>query len=134
VARRTPRRELQPAIAAAPTGRIAVAFYDRRLACPTNDPNILPAHFGATNFCVNTSVQFYDAALQPIGHNVRASRFTWDPEQQRVLTRSGQGFIGDYFGLALTPTQTFVLNVSTADLGQNAAHFQQQVLQKLSTP
>ena len=127
--------QLQPAIAAAPTtGRIAVAFYDRRLACPTNDPNILPAHFGATNFCINTSVQFYDAALHPIGHNVRASKFTWDPEQQRVFTRSGQGFIGDYFGLALTPTQTLVLNVSTADLGQNAAHFQQQVLQKLSTP
>jgi hypothetical protein len=27
-----------------------------------------------------------------------------------------------------------VLNVSTADLGHNPAHFQQQVLQKLTTP
>jgi hypothetical protein len=27
-----------------------------------------------------------------------------------------------------------VLNVSTADLGQSPAHFQQQVLQKLATP
>jgi hypothetical protein len=50
---------------------------------------------------------------------VRAARFTWDPEQQPVFTRAGQGFIGDYFGLALTATRTFVLNVSTADLGQN---------------
>src|SRR5919202_445061 len=71
--------ELQPAIAASPTGRIAVSFYDRRLACPTNDSNIIPAHFGATNFCVNTSVQFYNANLVPIGHNVRASARTWAP-------------------------------------------------------
>jgi hypothetical protein len=127
--------QLQPAIAAGPSGRIAVAFYDRRLACPTTDPNILAAHFGATNFCVNTSVQFYESrTLQPIGHNVRASAFTWDPEQQRVFTRAQLGFIGDYFGLALTRTRTFVLNVSTADLGQNPAHFQQQILQTLTTP
>ena len=126
--------ELQPAIAASPTGRIAVSFYDRRLACPTHDPNIIPAHSGATNFCLNTSVQFYDADLAPIAHNVRASARTWDPEQQRVFTRSGQGFIGDYFGLAMSSTRTFVLNVSTADLGSNSAHFQQQILQTLTIP
>ena len=126
--------ELQPAIAASPTGRIAVSFYDRRLACPTNDSNIIPAHFGATNFCLNTSVQFYNANLVPIGHNVRASARTWDPEQQRVTTRGGLGFIGDYFGLAMSATRTFVLNVSTADLGANPAHFQQQILQTLTTP
>jgi hypothetical protein len=126
--------ELQPAIAASPTGRIAVSFYDRRLPCPTNDSNIIPAHFGATNFCVNTSVQFYNANLVPIGHNVRASARTWDPEQQRVTTRGGLGFIGDYFGLAMSATRTFVLNVSTADLGANPNHFQQQILQTLDTP
>jgi hypothetical protein len=124
--------QFQPAIAASANGRIAVAFYDRRLPCPTNDPNIMPSHFGATNFCVNTSVQFYDSDLNPIGHNMRASARTWDPEQQRVFTRSGRGFIGDYFGLALSDTKTFVLNVSTADLGANPAHFQQQILQTLT--
>jgi hypothetical protein len=111
-----------------------VSFYDRRLACPSNDPNIMLADFGATNFCVNTSVQFYDSNLVPIGHNVRASARTWDPEQQRVFTRSAQGFIGDYFGLAMADMKTFVLNVSTADLGSNPAHFQQQILQTLGTP
>ena len=127
--------ELQPAIAASPSGRIAVSFYDRRLECPFNDPNIMPAHFGATNFCVNTSVQFYDSNLMPIRHNVRASARTWDPEQQRVFTRSGQGFIGDYFGLAMSDLKTFVLNVSTANLGSsNPTHFQQQILQTLNTP
>ena len=85
---------------------------------------LLPEHVGAV----------YDANLVPIGHNVRASARTWDPEQQRVFTRSGQGLIGDYFGLAMSSTRTFVLNVSTADLGSNPAHFQQQILQTLSTP
>ena len=79
-------------------------------------------------------MQFYGAKLVPIGHNVRASARTWDPEQQRIFTRSGLGFIGDYFGLAMSSTKTFVLNVSTADLGSNPAHFQQQILQTLSTP
>lgn len=126
--------QLQPAIAAAPSGRIAVAFYDRRLACPTRDSNILPADYGATNFCINSSVQFYDAALHPLGHNVRATRATWDPQQQAVSTLGGSGFIGDYFGLALSNTQTFVLNVSTADFGANSQHYQQQILQTLTTP
>jgi Neuraminidase (sialidase) len=126
--------ELQPAVAASPSGRIAVAFYDRRLPCPTNDSNILPADYGATNFCINTSVQFYDASLNPIGQNVRASAFTWDPQQQAVTDEFGEGFIGDYFALALTGTRTLVLNVSTADLGSNPGHYQQQVLQAVTTP
>jgi hypothetical protein len=125
--------QLQPVIAASSSGRIAVAFYDRRLACPS-DSNILPADRGAANFCINTSVQFYGAYLQPVGHNVRTSQYTWDPQQQPVTTGGGQGFIGDYFGLALSGTKTFVLNLSTANLGINPAHYQQQILQSLTTP
>jgi hypothetical protein len=126
--------QLQPAIAASPSnGHIAVAFYDRRLPCPST-ANILPADVGETNFCINTSVQFYDASLTPIGHNVRATLSTWDPQQQPVTDDYGEGFIGDYFGLALSGTQTFVLNVSTANLGGNPSHYQQQVLQRLKTP
>jgi BNR repeat-like domain len=126
--------QLQPAIAAAPNGRVAVSFYDRRLPCPSGDANILPADYGATNFCINTSVQFYDAQLRPLGHNIRASAATWDPQQQLVVTKGGDGFIGDYFGLALTNSNTFVMNVSTANFGSNPAHYQQQILQTLSTP
>ena len=59
---------------------------------------------------------------------------TWDPQQQPVTTTGGDGFIGDYFGLALTNSNTFVLNVSTANLGSNPLHYQQQYLQTLSTP
>lgn len=125
--------QLQPAIAASSSGRIAVAFYDRRLPCPT-DSNILRADRGAVNFCINTSVQFYDASLQPLGHNVRASAATWDPQQQAVIADGGTGFIGDYFGLALSAGKTYVLNVSTADLGSNPAHYQQQFLQTVTTP
>ncbi|HEX8919059.1 MAG TPA: sialidase family protein [Chloroflexota bacterium] len=127
--------QLQPAIAAAPgTGRIAVAFYDRRLPCPSHDSNILTADWGATNFCINTSVQFYDANLTPIGHNVRASADTWDPQQNPSIDEFGEGFIGDYFGLALSNTQTRVFNVSTANLGSNPDHYQQQILQTVTTP
>ena len=126
--------QLQPAVAASPSGRIAVAFYDRRLPCPSNDSNILPADQGATNFCINTSVQYYDSNLNPVGHNIRASAATWDPQQQPVIDDFGGGFIGDYFGLALSGTQTLVLNVSTADLGNNSSHYQQQVLQTVSNP
>src|SRR5262249_36192367 len=55
---------LQPNIAVAPSGRVAVAFYDRRLPCPSLgapeataaglifDPR---APFGRTNYCVNTA-------------------------------------------------------------------------------
>ena len=56
------------------------------------------------------------------------------PQQQPVVDDYGGGFIGDYFGLALSGTQTLVLNVSTADLGSNPDHYQQQVLQTLSNP
>jgi hypothetical protein len=72
--------------------------------------------------------------LRPLGHNIRASAATWDPQQQLVVTKGGDGFIGDYFGLALTNSNTFVMNVSTANFGSNPAHYQQQILQTLSTP
>src|SRR5262249_6420469 len=59
---------LQPNLSVAPNGSVSVAFYDRRLPCPAKgtaqaaaaglrlDPN-LP--YGATNYCVNTAIQFY---------------------------------------------------------------------------
>ena len=40
-----PTDQFQPSVAAGPNGAVAVAFYDRRLPCPS-DPSILPADVG----------------------------------------------------------------------------------------
>jgi hypothetical protein len=75
---------LQPRVEVAPSGTVAVAFYDRRPACPSDpasgvqfDP-LAPA--GKRNYCINTAIQFYRPDLTTIGHNLRLSQFTWDPQ------------------------------------------------------
>jgi hypothetical protein len=146
-----PTDQFQPSIAAGPGGAVAVGFYDRRRACP-NDASILPADVGRLNFCVDTSLQAYKdsgSGAVGVGSNVRISQFTWDPEQpgQHVGGLSqypcagatdpcarGAGFIGDYFGLAVSANNIYALMVSThypstvtADEG-GAVYYQQQVL------
>jgi hypothetical protein len=143
--------QFQPSVAAGPGGAVAVAFYDRRQACP-NDPSVLAADVGRTNFCIDTSLQAYKdtgSGALPVGGNVRISQFTWDPEQPgqhlgglsqypcagaRDPCPSGRGFIGDYFGLAISAHNIFALMVSThypsnvtADEG-GPVYYQQQVL------
>jgi len=146
-----PTDQFQPSVAAGPNGAVAIAFYDRREACP-NDPSVLPADVGRTNFCIDTSLQAYKdsgsgAAL--VGTNVRISEFAWDPEQPgqhlgglsqypcagaRDPCPNGSGFIGDYFGLAISAGNIYALMVSThypsnvtADEG-GPIYYQQQVL------
>src|SRR4029453_5931101 len=53
-----PTDQFQPSVAAGPDGAVAVAFYDRRLACPP-DVSVLAADVARTNFCVDTSLQPY---------------------------------------------------------------------------
>jgi hypothetical protein len=146
--------QFQPSVAAGPGGAVAVAFYDRRQACP-NDPSVLPADVGRTNFCIDTSLQAYkdsgseDFGAVPVGGNVQISQFTWDPEQPgqhlgglsqypcagaRDPCPNGSGFIGDYFGLAISNGNIYGLFVSThyasnvtADEG-GPIYYQQQVL------
>jgi hypothetical protein len=143
--------QFQPEVAAGPGGAVAVAFYDRRLPCPS-DKSILPADAGRTNFCIDVSLQAYKdrgSGAVPVGGNVRITKYTWDPEQpgQRVdgLSQyacaghsdpcpSGTGFIGDYFGLAVSANNVYALFVSThypsdvkADEG-GPVYYQQQVL------
>ena len=145
--------QFQPSVAAGPNGAVAVAFYDRRAACPA-DPGVLPEHVGRTNFCIDVSVQAYRDSGQgavPVGANVRASAFTWDPENPaQHVGGLGQmacashddpctlSFIGDYFGLAVSAGNVYVLSVSThypstvtADEG-GPVYYQQQVLSTLS--
>ena len=149
--------QFQPSVAAGPGGAVAVAFYDRRELCPS-DPSIIPAHVGAANTCINVSLQPYKdsgtaAGAVPVGGNVRVSRFAWDPDQpaQKVNGISqypcaghidpcptGRGFIGDYFGLAISNSNIYTLSVSThypgagvtAD-GGGPVYYQQQVLGKV---
>ena len=113
---------------------------------------------GAANTCINVSLQPYEdsgtaAGAVPVGSNVRVSQFAWDPDQpaQKVDGISqypcaghsdpcptGRGFIGDYFGLAISNSNIYTLSVSThypgagvtAD-GGGPVYYQQQVLGKV---
>jgi hypothetical protein len=142
--------QFQPSVAAGPAGAVAVAFYDRRQACP-NDQSVLTSDIGQSNFCIDTSLQAYKdtgSGAVPIGGNVRISKFTWDPNQPQQHVGgigqypcaavedpcTGDGFIGDYFGLAVSDGNIYALMVSThyasnvgADEG-GPVYYQQQVL------
>ncbi len=135
-----PTDQFQPSVAAGPNGGVAIAFYDRRVACP-NDPSVIPQDVGRTNFCIDVSVQPYKdsgSGAVAVGPNSRASTFTWDPQQPGLLvnpdgttrdlqTLGGLGqiacaahndpcttaFIGDYFGLAVSGSNIYTLSVST---------------------
>jgi len=132
--------QFQPSVAAGPDGGVAVAFYDRRAACP-NAQSIIRQDVGRTNFCIDGSLQpyhDYGGGAVPVGSNIRASNYTWDPQQPGLLvnadgstsnvqTLGGLGqmacpdvddpctgsFIGDYFGLAISGANIYTLSVST---------------------
>jgi hypothetical protein len=150
-----PTDQFQPSIAAGPGGAVAIEFYDRRQECP-NDPSVLLADVGRTNFCIDTTLQAYrdsGAGAVATGPNLRVSQFTWDPEQPgqhlgglsqypcagaRDPCRTGTGFIGDYFGLAISDSNVYGLFVSThypsgvtADEG-GPIYYQQQILSTVS--
>jgi hypothetical protein len=147
--------EFQPNIAAADNGTVSVNFYDRRLGCAaagtpeavsaglaldTSNPNFsgnLPP-YGATNYCVDTSIEFYSANLVPLGHNVRLSQHSWDPQLSAPLRfcvcRPNATFIGDYFGNTFDGTTSVSTSISTFDDGTNPNHYQQQVVATVATP
>jgi hypothetical protein len=144
--------QFQPSIAAGPNGAVAIAFYDRRAACPS-DKSVLAADVGRTNFCIDTTLQAYKdtgskVGAQPVFANVRISSYTWDPmNPAQHVDGIGQmacaahrdpcterAFIGDYFGLAISDGNIYALSVSThypssvkADEG-GRVYYQQQVL------
>jgi hypothetical protein len=149
--------QFQPSVGAGPGGAVAVAFYDRRAACPSGDPAIIASHWGDANTCIDVSLQAYKdsgtaAGAVPVGGNKRVSQSSWDPDQpaQKVDGLSqypcaghndpcptGRGFIGDYFGVAISSTRIYTLAVSThypssvtAD-GGGPVYYQQQVLGKV---
>jgi hypothetical protein len=149
--------QFQPSVAAGPGNAVAVAFYDRRAACPAGDPSISTA--GATNTCVAVTLQAYSdtgtaAGAVRVGPNVNLSQYAWDPEQPLQTLGglpqypcaghanpcpAGRGFIGDYFGLAISGKNIYALSASThypaigvrADDG-GPIYYQQQVLATVS--
>jgi hypothetical protein len=147
-----PTDQFQPSIAAGPGGAVAIAFYDRRAACPSGDASILAADVGRANFCIDTTLQAYKdtgSGAVSVGANRRLTQHTWDPEQPgqhlgglsqypcagaRDPCPSGRGFIGDYFGLVVSGKNVYALVVSThyasdvtGDEG-GLVYYQQQVL------
>ncbi|HEY2935853.1 MAG TPA: hypothetical protein VGJ25_04585 [Gaiellaceae bacterium] len=103
----------------------------RRLAF---DP-LSPA--GRANYCVNTAIQFYSPTLQPLGHNIRLSAHTWDPQlnaPKRSCICGSSTFLGDYFGVDSGGGYTYATSISTFDYGQNPSYYQQQIVVRVATP
>ena len=147
--------EFQPNLAVAPNGTVSVNFYDRRLACPAagtpaataaglqldqKNPSYSGAlpPYGATDYCINASVQFYTAALKPIGHNIRLTEHNWDPQlnspNRSCACVPTDTFLGDYFGNEFVGAIDYATFVSTYDDGSNRQHYQQQVVATVSPP
>jgi hypothetical protein len=146
--------QFQPTVAAGPNGAVAIAFYDRRAACP-NDPSVRAVEVGRTNFCIDVTLQAYKdagAGANPRLGNARITDFTWDPmNPDQKVGGIGQmacaahrdpcttrAFIGDYFGLAISGGNIYALFVSThypsstvrADNGGNV-YYQEAILAKV---
>jgi hypothetical protein len=150
----SPVDEFQPNLTVAADGTVSNAFYDRRLPCPAAgtaeaigagialdqvNPNYsgsLPP-YGATNYCVNASVQFYNSTLTPFGHNIRLTQHTWDGQLNGPHPGSASGeetFIGDYFGNTTSGSTNISSFVSTFNDGSNPAYRQQQVVAQVAIP
>lgn len=149
---------LQPNLDVAPNGVASVAFYDRRLACPEMgtaeavaaglqyDPGTSASPgtpYGRANYCINTATQFYEPDLRQanpaIGHNIRLSAHTWDPQLNALhpgCICSSRTFIGDYFGInSSSAGTTYTTSVSTFNYtGENPTFYQQQIVAAVATP
>lgn len=149
-----PADEFQPNLTVAPDGTVSNAFYDRRLACPTSggpeakgsgialdtyNPNYSGSFppYGAANYCINASIQFYSPTLAPYGHNTRLTQHTWDPQLNSPLAygiNNSTTFIGDYFGNTVAGTTDYTTFVSTYNYGANGSFRQQQVVATIPVP
>jgi len=93
--------------------------------------------YSASNYCVNASVQFYDVTLTPLGHNIRLTQHTWDPQLNAPHTSCATcitTFIGDYFGNITSGSTNISSFVSTYNDGSNPANRQQQVIATVAVP
>ncbi|MEP6751930.1 MAG: sialidase family protein [Candidatus Dormiibacterota bacterium] len=147
--------EFQPNLAVAQDGTVSVNFYDRRLACPAagspeaaaaglaldmanpNYSGALPP-YGAANYCIHSSVQFYNASLTPKGNNIRLTQHNWDPQlnspNRSCSCNPLDTFLGDYFGNDFAGSLDYSTFISTYDDGTNHHHYQQQVVATVQIP
>lgn len=157
----SPVDEFQPNLTVAADGTVSDAFYDRRLACPaagtaeaagagialdqTNPHYSGPMPpYGATNYCVNASIQFYKPDLTPMGNNIRLTQHTWDGQLNGPHPSSafnlGYTFIGDYFGnttnggISLSSFVSTYNDLTKPANQQNPDNRQQQVVATLAIP
>jgi hypothetical protein len=78
--------QFQPEVAADTQGHVAVAWYDRRAACPTRQPKGAAGYYtspGAPNYCIQTGLQWYSdngSAVSPTGSNQLFGPI-WDPQE-----------------------------------------------------
>jgi hypothetical protein len=147
--------EFQPNLAVGPDGTVSVNFYDRRLACPAagtqdagdaglaldqRNPSYsgsLPP-YGATDYCVHSSIQFYTASLTPKGNNIRLTAHNWDPQLNSPFRSCPcnplDTFLGDYFGNDIAGGIDYSSFISTYNDGTNPQHYQQQVVATIAVP
>jgi hypothetical protein len=152
----SPVDEFQPNLTVAANGTVSVNFYDRRLACPAAGTDEAAAAgialdtaaqnpgytgpvppYGASDYCVNASIQFYQADLTPLGHNVRLTQHTWDGQLNGPHPGRPGGeetFIGDYFGNVTSGTTDYSTFTSTFNDGSNPSNQQQQVIATIAVP
>lgn len=116
--------QFQPQVSVAPNGRVAVMWFDRRLECP-DLPWIPIDHQGMTNFCIDTFMTRSFDEGQSWDPNIRASEQTWDWTLNLPLDGSGNGFIGDYQGIASNNDYDFPFWNATANLGENVENYQE---------
>jgi hypothetical protein len=116
--------QIQPQVSVAPNGRVAVMWFDRRLDCP-DLPWIPGDHVGLSNFCIDTFMTRSFDDGQTWVPNIRASEQTWDWTLNLPLDGSGNGFIGDYQGIASNDYYDFPFWNATANLGDNVENYQE---------
>jgi uncharacterized repeat protein (TIGR01451 family) len=125
--------QFQPQVSVAPNGRVAVMWFDRRLPCP-DLPWIPTDHVGRTNYCIDTYMtRSYDEG-QTWLPNFQVSAQTWDWTLNLPLTFDGDGFIGDYQGIASNDGYDFPFWNATADLGENPQNYQQAFVARVPVP
>jgi uncharacterized repeat protein (TIGR01451 family) len=116
--------QFQPQVSVAPNGRVAVMWFDRRLPCPEL-PWIPQAHWGVYNGCIDTYMtRSFDEGVTWVP-NIRASAQSWDWTLNLPITSGGDGFIGDYQGIASNNEIDFPFWNATANLGENAENYQE---------
>jgi uncharacterized repeat protein (TIGR01451 family) len=125
--------QFQPQISVAPDGRVAVMWFDRRLPCP-DLPWIPEAHVGLLNGCIDTFMtRSYDEGVSWTP-NARVSDQTWDWTLNLPLDGSGNGFIGDYQGIASSNDYDFPFWNATANLGENLENYQEVFVARVPVP